>query len=212
MKLAIFGANGPVGLLLTQQALDERHTVRAVTRRPGAFPIEAEGLEVFAGDVFDRERTAEAIAGCDAVISTLGVPYTLKPVSVYSVGITHIIAGMREAGIRRLVAVTSGGTNPERDLSEGLFWSLVLKPIIGRTLYADMRRMEQIVSASGLDWTIARPARLVDTATVTAYQRAESYLVPGLTTTSRRDLADFLLRQVSSDADVGKALAIGTAV
>lgn len=210
MKLVIFGAHGPVGLLLTRQALDEGHTVRAVTRRPDAFPFSAERLEVFAGDVFDRARTAEAVAGHDAVISTVGVPYTLQPVSVYSVGITHIIAGMRAAGIERLVAVTSGGTNPERDWSEGLLWSLVLKPIIGRTLYADMWRMEQIVAASALDWTIARPARLVDTPAVTPYRRALGYTVPGVTTTSRRDLADFLLRQVTTDADVGEAIAVAT--
>ena len=34
MKLAVFGANGPTGRLLTQLALDEDHDVVAFTRHP----------------------------------------------------------------------------------------------------------------------------------------------------------------------------------
>jgi uncharacterized protein YbjT (DUF2867 family) len=34
MNIVIFGASGPTGRLLTRQALDERHTVTAVTRHP----------------------------------------------------------------------------------------------------------------------------------------------------------------------------------
>ena len=32
--------------------------------------------------------------------------------------------------------------------------------VLGKTMYADMRRMEAAVSASGLDWTIMRPSGL----------------------------------------------------
>ncbi|MCB9705383.1 MAG: SDR family oxidoreductase [Myxococcales bacterium] len=212
MKLVIFGANGPVGVLLTQAALDEGHTVTAVTRRPDAFPIASERLKVVRGDVFNEAEVKEAVAGQDAVLSTFGVPYTREPVTVYSVGITKILAAMRSAKVRRLVAVTSGGTNPRRDLSEGLIWSLIIKPFFGKTLYADMRRMEEIVFASDVDWTIVRPARLVDTPTVTSYRYAETYVMPGLSKTSRRDLADFMLRHVASDELVGKAVALGTQV
>lgn len=212
MKLVIFGANGPVGKLLTQQALDEGHTVTAVTRRPDEFPIVSERLRVLRGDVFDEGDVREAVAGHDVVLSTFGVPYTRKPVTVYSKGITNILAAMRSASVRRLVAVTSGGTNPRRDLSEGLVWSLIIKPLLGKTLYADMRRMEEIVFASDVDWTIVRPARLVDTPSVTSYRYAETYVMPGLAQTSRRDLADFMLRHAGSEELVGKAVALATAV
>jgi uncharacterized protein YbjT (DUF2867 family) len=92
----------------------------------------------------------------------------------------------------------------------------VLKPIITKTIgkqtYADMLRMEQLVMASGLDWTIARPSGLFDTDAVTAYETAEGFLP--LRYTSRADLADALLR-AAEDTDttggwVGKTLAVGT--
>ncbi|WP_275937058.1 hypothetical protein [Arthrobacter sp. Hiyo1] len=43
MKIAVFGANGPTGRILTAQALDAGHVVTAVTRRPheSRFPLPA---------------------------------------------------------------------------------------------------------------------------------------------------------------------------
>ncbi|RKN39256.1 hypothetical protein D7294_22055 [Streptomyces hoynatensis] len=38
MRLAVFGANGPTGRLLTGQALAAGHRVTAVTRQPHALP------------------------------------------------------------------------------------------------------------------------------------------------------------------------------
>ena len=39
MNIVIFGANGPTGRLLTQQALEKGYMVTAFTRHPEAFPI-----------------------------------------------------------------------------------------------------------------------------------------------------------------------------
>src|ERR1700738_5048599 len=107
MKLAVFGANGPTGRLLTQLALDEGHDVVAFTRHPDAFPIEHRRLEVAAGDVHDTAAVALAIDGTNAVVSTLGVPFGKTPVTVYSDGVTNIIAGMQVAGVKRFVCVSS---------------------------------------------------------------------------------------------------------
>jgi putative NADH-flavin reductase len=74
MNLALFGANGPTGRLLTQQALSKGHTVTAFTRHPDAFPVQHENLKVIGGDVFDLASVDRAVAGQDAVLSTLGVP------------------------------------------------------------------------------------------------------------------------------------------
>lgn len=210
MKLVIFGANGPVGKLLTQQALSNGHEVGAVTRHPGAFPIRHDGLTVLHGDVFNADDVARAVGGHDAVLSLFGVPYTCKPVSVYSVGTAHILRAMHEAGVRRLVCCSSGGTNPHFDRAEGIIFGIIIKPFIGRTLYADMRRMEKIVMGSDLDWTIARPARLVDAPAVSSYRVAEKYLIPGMTKTARIDLADFMLEEAVNPHHIRKAVAVAT--
>ncbi|HEU0027504.1 MAG TPA: NAD(P)H-binding protein, partial [Ktedonobacterales bacterium] len=53
MNIAVFGANGPTGRLVTKQALAEGHAVTAITRRPETFPLHHERLRVIRGDVFD---------------------------------------------------------------------------------------------------------------------------------------------------------------
>ena len=117
MKLAVFGANGPTGRLLTRLALGEDHDVVAFTRHPDAFPIEHPRLEIAAGDVQDAAAVAPAVAGADAVLSALGVPFAKTPVTVYSDGAATIIAGMRAAGVKRFVCVTSSVMGPHPSLS-----------------------------------------------------------------------------------------------
>ena len=215
MNIVVFGANGPTGQLLVGQALAGGHAVTAVTRHPGAFSLRHERLQVKQGDVFDPASVEEAVAGHDAVLSTLGVPYSRKAISVYSEGVAHIVEAMKRTGVRRLVCVSSSATDPAvrfMDTGGGFLFERVLKPLItltiGRTMYADMRRMETLVMDSELDWTIVRPSGLFDTPAVTNYQMAEGHIRGRFT--ARADLADCLLRQLTTDQYLHKAVAVAT--
>jgi putative NADH-flavin reductase len=212
MKLVIFGANGPTGQLLTQQALAEGHTVTAITRHPELFSLLHEHLQVMKGDVFDGAAVDAAVTGQDAVLSTLGVPFSRKPIMVYSQGIAHIIEAMKRHNVRRLICVSSSATNPHDGTQNGFLFEKILQPIItntiGKTMYDDMRRMETLVMDSDLDWTIVRPSGLFHTPAVTDYQAAEAF-VSG-TFTSRADLADCILRQVSDKRYLRKPVAVTT--
>jgi nucleoside-diphosphate-sugar epimerase len=46
------------------------------------------------------------------VLSTLGAPYTRKPIDVYSDGIRNVVAAMSRHGVKRLVVVSSSATEP----------------------------------------------------------------------------------------------------
>jgi putative NADH-flavin reductase len=212
MKLAVFGANGPTGRLLTRLALDEGHDVVAFTRRPDAFPIEHPRLAVAAGDVHDAGAVASAIDGADAVLSTLGVPFAKTPITVYSDGMANIIAGMHAAGIKRLACVTSSALAPHPEPLGGFVFEKVMQPYVvnklGKTLYDDMRRMEALVTASDLAWTIVRPSGLFEAPAVSAYGVALDHI--GHRFTARIDLADCLLRQALDDTYVRSAIAVAT--
>jgi putative NADH-flavin reductase len=212
MKLAVFGANGPTGRLLTQLALDEDHDVVAFTRHPTAFPIKHERLDVAAGDVHDSVAVASAIDGTDAVLSTLGVPFAKTPITVYSDGAANIIAGMQGAGIKRLVCVSSSAMGPHREPLGGFIFEKIMQPYVvnklGKTVYDDMRRMEEMVSASDLGWTIVRPSGLFEAPAVSAYSVAIDYV--GHRFTARIDLADCLLRQALSDTYLRSTIAVAT--
>jgi putative NADH-flavin reductase len=215
MRITVFGANGGTGRLLVAQAANAGHDVMAVTRHPEAFPVRHENLTIFAGDVTDLASTTAAIEGSDVVLSTLGVPYSRKPISIYSVGGANIVTAMRSVGIRRLAVVSSSATDPavrHLDSGGGFFFEKVLKPVIGGTfgksLYADMLRMENLLRGSDLDWTIARPSGLFHTDAVTDYLTSIDFVKGQYT--SRADLADFLLRQATEDEFVRQAAAIIT--
>ena len=195
MRIAVFGANGQTGRLLTQQVLDAGHDAVAVTRKPAGFPLSGERLRVAEADAHHPADVAAAVAGADAVISVLGVPMGLRRIDTYSVAAQNIVKAMADSGIRRLVAVSStavatypGRTGAPLALK---FVEPVLKTSIGRTTYADQRAMEAVVSASGLDWTVVRPSGLFDLDHVTEYVAGEVDPVGAFT--SRTDLAHYLL-------------------
>lgn len=210
MNIVIFGATGPTGRLLLQQGLsgDYNYTITAVARKPEAIELHDERLRVVRGDVLDAASVEQAIAGQDAVIAVFGGQYTFKPVTLYSIGAQNIVNAMEKLQIQRLVAVTSGGTNPVHDAHEGFVFGKIIKPTIGRTIYADMGRMEQIVMASSLDWTIVRPARLINIPEIGKYRIEEGYGLPNGGKTSRADLADFMLREVQSNQHPKQGIAI----
>ncbi|HEX8995091.1 MAG TPA: SDR family oxidoreductase [Ktedonobacterales bacterium] len=215
MNIVIFGANGPTGQLVTQQALAEGHTVTAATRRPETFPIHHPRLHVQRVDVLDTAAVDRAVAGQDAVLSTLGAPYSRKPIIVYSQGVEHIMQSMRRHGVRRLICVSSSATDPRvrfHDTQGGFLFERILKPflilVVGRTLYADMWRMETEVMNSDLDWTIVRPSGLFATSEVTNYRLVEAFANGRYT--SRTDLADCMLRLLSDTRYTRKAVAVVT--
>ncbi|MET9653281.1 NAD(P)H-binding protein [Streptomyces sp. NPDC006460] len=214
MHITVFGANGPTGRLLTGQALSTGHRVTAVTRQPAAFPLRHDRLEVVGADVLDPEAVDAAVAGRDAVLSTLGVPAGRNPISTYSRGTSHIVAAMGRHRIGRLAVVSSSGVEPHRFSDGGFLFNRVLLPyvtrVLGRTLYDDMRRMEALVKASDLDWTIVRPSGLYHLPSVTDHTLVEGHADGRFT--ARVDLAAGLLRLLDDDRHVRSTVSVITTV
>ncbi|MBW6440276.1 NAD(P)H-binding protein [Actinoplanes hulinensis] len=214
MRIAVFGANGPTGRLLTGQALAAGHRVTAVTRRPDAFPLRHDGLEVFGADVLDPAAVDAALAQTDAVLSALGVPSGREPIHTYSRGVANIVASMKRHGLRRLVVVSSSGVDPHPYSDGGLLFNRVLLPfvtrVVGKTMYDDMRRMEALVRASDIDWTILRPSGLYHLPSVTAYSILDGHADGRFT--ARVDLAAGMLAMLTDNRYVRTTAGIITTV
>jgi putative NADH-flavin reductase len=212
VNIVCFGANGATGRLLVRQALTEGHAVTAFTRHPEAFPIRDDRLQLAGGDVFDLSAVDKAVSRQQAVLSCLGVPFSRKPISVFSQGMVNILQAMQHHGVRRLVCVSATPVDRRYDNQGGFIFENVLKPVIshtiGRTMYADLRRMENLVMQSDLDWTILRPSGLFEASSITDYQVTDEFTAGQFT--SRTDLADCMLRQLDDDRSIHKALAIWT--
>ena len=211
MQIVIFGANGVTGRLLTRRVLDAGHSAVAVTRRPDDFPISDPRLTIASADV-RRDGLAAIVAGADAVLSTLGVPFTRQPVDTYSAGTRNVLNAMRASGVNRLVVVSSTGAYPtpgRRDtpLALRLFEPIITRTI-GKTVYDDIRRMEAVVRDSGLDWTIVRPSGLFDLPELTNYVAGE--IDPVGAFTARIDLADYLVKVAQDRTARSKTVVVST--
>ncbi|NNH68853.1 NAD(P)H-binding protein [Nocardia uniformis] len=214
MRITVFGANGPTGRLLTGQALAAGYQVSAVTRQPGSFPLNHDRLEVVGADVLDPGAVDAAVAQADAVLSTLGVPAGKEPINTYSQGAANIVAAMQRHRVRRLAVVSSSGVDPHPYSDGGLLFNRVLLPyvtrVLGKTLYDDMRRMETLIRATDLDWTIVRPSGLYHLPTVTDHTVVEGHADGRFT--ARTDLAASMLALLDSDRYLRTIVSIITTV
>jgi nucleoside-diphosphate-sugar epimerase len=182
MKILVIGSTGPQGREFVAQALAVGHAVCAFARNPAALQP-APGLEVLRGDVFDQHSLDAAARGQDAAVSMLGVSLAAarRPTNVFSQGTRNLIAALKGAGVRRLIVQSSFGVGDSRrdaGLLERVFYALLL-----RGAYADKVLQEQVVSESGLDYTIVRPPRLT---TATGTGRYTARRRPFLDCASRR--------------------------
>ncbi|MEQ1501108.1 MAG: NAD(P)H-binding protein [Myxococcota bacterium] len=161
MKLAVVGATGRIGSQVVRLALADGHTVRALTRAEP--PDEAEpGLEWVEGDALDPSSVARLTTGTDAVIVALG-PRPDSPPDLCGRGTTTAIAACRAFRIGTLVVLTGAMIGHPREL---LAWPLRTLSWTWRTTRAveaaDRARQEELVTESGLGWTLVRPPRIVD--------------------------------------------------
>ena len=104
------------------------------------------------------------------------------------------------------MVVSSAAIHPAYHPSNSVLYTRIVDPYFmrkpGRTLYEDTMRMEALVQASALNWTIIRSAWLFESAAVTDYQLVEN--TAGGMYTGRADLAACLLAQLNDDRFVRK--------
>lgn len=204
MRIVVFGASGGTGREVVTQALAEGDEVVAVARAGSVIP---DGVEVVRAGFDEDGVIDEAVRAADVVVSALG-PRKRGPTSVCTDGVGVAIAAMGRTGVRRLIVVSASGLPGEGD-DPALRW--LVKPILQRVLrhhYADLARMEEIVRASDLDWTIVRPPQLTDGPRTQRYRRALDRHLSRGHRVARADLAAEILRAAGDDATVGHLVAI----
>jgi putative NADH-flavin reductase len=209
MKLTIFGATGATGTSLVQQALAAGHEVTAVVRDPARLAIPAhQRLKVVTADVLDPADISLAADGADAVLTALG-PHGTGPTTICQDSARSIIQAMQKTGTRRLLMVSGSIV---ADKGESPYMRYLLKPLVRRTFLrhvcADMRRAEDEIRDSNLDWTIMRPPSLNDKAAKGTYRTAIGRNLPHGFTISRADLAACMLTLLDDPATVHRHVAI----
>jgi putative NADH-flavin reductase len=221
MKLTIIAATGGVGRELLQQALAAGHDVTAVVRNPGKLSRQVRTVTT---DLTTPDPAAleSAVAGADAVLSGLG-PHSNSDAGIAAQGTRAIVAAMRATGAQRIVAVSAAPVStvptpgnpspPKHDPGDGFFmrhlFSHVASAMFGK-VYADLAQMEDILTGSGLDWTVVRPPQLTDKPLTGIYRTANGQNIRGGWSVPRADVAQFMITVLGQPGAIHQAIGIAS--
>jgi putative NADH-flavin reductase len=148
-------------------------------------------LQVIRGDPHSEDALARALPGHDVVLSALGVhpSQAFRPHTLVQECASSTVGAMTRVGVKRLVLLSAAVLFPEKGLRFAFFrWLL-------RHVMHDLGRAEDIVRATSLDWTIARPPRLLNRGDE-AYRSVSAALLAGGYSMSFRGVAAFMLDAV----------------
>jgi putative NADH-flavin reductase len=210
MKVAVFGASGSTGRLLTERCLAAGYTVSALVRTPESFPFR-DRVRVVAGNAFDPAAVRATIEGADVVLSALGAR-SLRREDVLERAVPLIVAAMKELGVRRIVALGSAGAETTSLDKQPAWRRWIVQKIVYNTLLrwpvASQIAQWKTLSASGLDWTMVMPPMLLNTA-ARGHLRVDGEALPrNGSMISRVDVADFMMAQVEGREWVGRGVYI----
>jgi putative NADH-flavin reductase len=207
MNITVIGASGGVGRHAVERALADGHRVTAAVRNPGNFRMQHEQLQVAQCDTRNPVAVSAAVRGADAVLCTVGADSNAST-TLYSTSAEHILRGMTEHGVRRLVFLSNFGVLDERstDWRSALLLFLI-KRVIRDTL-TDHRRALELMRRCAVQWTAVRPMALTDAPSLGRYRVSIEGLPGKGWRIARADVAEFMLRQLHDDHYVCKAPAL----
>lgn len=216
--IVVIGATAKSSTEIIRQALAAGHKVTGVARRPEDVTIRDPQLKVLKGDVYDQASLEAAMTGSEVVISMVGprvdptdTAETPPTFDLFTTGTANIMAAMKKKGNRRLLVASSLGVEDEfptvkpapGDFRLGWLWK-------SRYLYRNMKDMEGLVRASGLEYVIFRPPFLVEEPARRDYKLSVDTDSPKGTMLTYADFGAFVLEQVSGNQYLGSSVGMYT--
>ncbi len=204
MRLIIFGSTGKTGLHFVSQALERGHEVTAFVRDPSKLTMTNDKLTAVEGDIQNPASIEKALEEpYDAVISALGI-FHKDPRTELSDGTRNLLDAMQAHGHERLAVVSSLGAGDSK--GQGSLLARGLQRFLLSEVLVDKTRQEEMIKASPMLFTIARPPQLTDDETVRndlfEWSGAEPRGVKLTWKVSRASVAGFLLRAVENGTHI----------
>ena len=149
-----------------------------------------------------KKEICAAMSSVDAVVNVIGGG-TLRRNDVASTTTAVAVAAAQEIGVPRYIAMSAGMVAVQWP-----FFKYVLRPLIFRHILAEHCRVEEIVKASTLTWTIVRPSALTNRPP--SGYLASLKLQPRTYLTARADLAAFIADELETNKYVRQPVFIAS--
>jgi uncharacterized protein YbjT (DUF2867 family) len=197
-NLLVLGATGATGQLVVSQALAAGHHVTALVRSPDKLTTSHPNLTVITGQATEPSDVMGAMAGADAVISTLGA----NKGTVMTDTTRALLAATDGTDTPRIVMMSSFAivrdqlTRATRTIT-GLAMGAAIK---------DRSTAEELLRRSGRKHIIAHATRLTNgPATGSAKVMPAGSRLSMSTTVSRADVAAWLLSAATQDTAAARS-------
>jgi NADH dehydrogenase len=148
--ILVAGGTGTLGTRVVRRLSEHGLGVRVLTRDPARAAHLPDAMQTLTGDLQDPAASTEAVRGCEVVISAVHGfvgPGKPSPEAIDRDANRALIQAAVAAGVQHVVLVSVLDAAPDHPMS------------LHRAKYA----AEQALKASGLSWTIIRPAAYLET-------------------------------------------------
>lgn len=161
MKIAVIAAGGRTGRAFVDAALSNGHEI--VAGYYGApLGLNHERVTEKQCDATNEQDIAELIHGCNAVVSAIG-HVRGSAADVQTAAMKHLVAAMKQEGIKRVVSLTGTGVRYDGDKIPLYDWPLNwFISIVDPKRVKDGKDHAAVLAASELDWTIVRVLKLTN--------------------------------------------------
>jgi len=212
MKIVVFGVTGNIGRRVAAEAIQRGHTVAGVVRDPAkSHPVD--GVQLIAGDATDADSVAQAVRGADAVISAVSPrPGSTGSAPKLADAARGLIAGLKEAGVKRLIVVGGAGS---LEVAPGL--ALMDAPGFPEAYQGEAIEGRDSLNVyrgegEGLDWTFVSPAAEIGPGERTGTYRTtiDQFITDehGHSRISYEDYAVALLDELENPQHVGRRFGV----
>jgi uncharacterized protein YbjT (DUF2867 family) len=148
--ILVAGGTGTLGSQVVRLLLEQGERVRVLTRDPARAASVPDAVHVLTGDLRNPAAVAAAVRGCTTVVSAVHGfvgPGKPSPQAIDRDANRALIRAAADADVQHLVLVSVLGAAPDHPMS----------------LHRAKHAAEQALQASGLTWTILRPAAYLET-------------------------------------------------
>ncbi|MCJ1279917.1 hypothetical protein MMC21_007741 [Puttea exsequens] len=204
MHFLLIGSSGRTGSLVVDEALSRGHTVTALLRNPKSLE-NRHGLIKVEGTPMNKEDIGKAVTATDeppsVIISTLNArrasdsPFS-KPVGppfMMADSTANLIDAMKQHQVSKIVIMQALGVGDSfPNLIAAMRWMVRYSNLAAQ--YEDHDMLDREVKARGVNYVLARPARLTDgVKKPLRFYGNEGRGVGVFACVSRESVADFLV-------------------
>ncbi|MBT1684970.1 NAD(P)-dependent oxidoreductase [Dawidia soli] len=206
MTIAIAGAAAGIGREAVNQALDKGHTVIALSTNVSGI-ARRPGLTIIQGSAANISDLKKVMVRSDALLITVGTKKK-KNTTLFSEIARALVAAADEVQYTKPVLIITGFGAGESASYLGFFMKMVIRLFL-RDQYLDKTVMEQIITASHLQWGIVRPGMLTN-APLSGHYGIFTALEPQMKVgkISRADVAEYLLKEAVLQENLGKKVTL----